>query len=70
MTNDGLMEHEIERIIDSRPWGQGYCYLVHWVGYRPEDNEWLLGHMLEDCEALDKWIENGGDGLDGPASAK
>ena len=26
--------------------------------------------MLEDCEALDKWIERGGDRLDGPASAE
>ena len=70
MTNDGLMEHKIEWIIDSRPWGQGYRYLVRWVGYRPEEDEWLLGCMLEDCKALNKWIENSGDGLDGPASAE
>ena len=70
MTDDGLMEHEIDRIIDSRPWGCGYHYLIRWVGYRPEDDEWLPGRMLEDCEALDKWIERGGDRLDGPASAE
>ena len=70
MTNDGLMEHEINKIIDSQQWGCGYCYLVHWVGYGPEDDEWLPAHTLENCEALDKWMENGGDGLIGPASAK
>ena len=70
MTDDGLMEHEIDKIIDSRPWGRGYRYLVRWVGYGPEDDEWLPGRMLEDCEALDKWIENDGDRLDGPASAE
>ena len=67
MTDDGLMEHEIDRIIDSRPWRCGYRYLIQWVGYGPEDDEWLPGRMLEDCEALNKWIERGGDRLDGPA---
>ena len=70
MTDDGLMEHEINKIIDSQPWGYGYHYLVWWVGYGPEDDEWLPGCMLEDCKALDKWIENGGDRLDGLASAE
>ena len=70
MTDNGLMEHEIEKIIDSQPWGRGYRYLIQWVGYGPEDDEWLPGRMLEDCKALDKWIENGGDRLDGPAFAE
>ena len=70
MTNNGLMEHKIDKIIDSQRWGHGYHYLVHWVGYRPEDDEWLLAHILENCEALNKWMENGGDRLIGPASAK
>ena len=70
MTDDGLMEHEINRIINSWPWGRGYHYLIQWVGYGPEDDEWLPGCMLEDCEALDKWIKRGGDRLDGPASAE
>ena len=70
MTDNELMEHEIDKIIDSWPWGHGYCYLVHWVGYRPEDNEWLPRCMLEDCEAVKKWIESSGDRLGGPASAK
>ena len=58
MTENGLMEHEIDKIIDSRPWGRGKRYLVRWVGYGPEDDEWLPGRMLEDCEALDKWVES------------
>ena len=70
MTNDGLMEHKIDRIIDSQPWGHGYQYLVHWLGYGPEDDKWLLGHMLKDCKALNKWIKSSGDRLSGPASAE
>ena len=69
MTDNGLMEHEINKIIDSQLWGCGYHYLIHWVGYRLEDNEWLPGHMLEDCKALDRWIKNSGDGLVGLASS-
>ena len=70
MTDDGLMEHKIDRTIDSWPWGHGYCYLIWWVGYGPEDDKWLPRHMLEDCKALNKWIKNGGDRLDGLASAE
>jgi len=62
LTPDGLREHEIERIIDSRPRGRGYQFLVRWTGFGPEDDEWLAACLLEDCEALDKWYESGGDG--------
>jgi hypothetical protein len=62
LTPDGLHEHEIERIIDSRPRGRGYQFLVRWKGYGPEDDEWLAARLLEDCEALDVWYDSGGDG--------
>ena len=62
LTPDGMQEHEIERILDAQPRGRGYRYLVRWVGYGPEDDEWLPGKMLKDCEALDRWIEAGGNG--------
>ena len=67
LTPDGMHEHEIECILDAQPRGCGHQYLVRWVGYGPEDNEWLPGRMLQDCEALDRWIESGGNG---PASGQ
>ena len=43
LTPDGMHEHEIEWILDTQPCGHGHWYLVRWVGYGPEDNEWLPG---------------------------
>jgi len=67
LTSDGLKEHEIDRILDSRPRGRGYQFLVRWKGYGPGDDEWLAGRQLEDCEVLDRWYASGGDG---PGSAQ
>jgi hypothetical protein len=67
LTPDGLQEHEIEHIINSRPRGRGYQFLVRWKGFGPEDDEWLRAGLLEDCEALDIWYESGGEG---PGSAR
>jgi hypothetical protein len=62
LTPDGLEEHEIDQVIDSRAHSHGYQYLVRWKGYGPEDDEWLPGHLLKDCKVLDQWFESGGDG--------
>jgi hypothetical protein len=67
LTPNGLEEHEIDHIIDSRTRGRGYQYLVRWKGYGPEYDEWLPRWLLEDCEVLDRWYESGGDG---PGSAR
>ena len=62
-----MQEHKIEQILNVQPHGHGYQYFIQWLGYGPEDNEWLPGKMLKDSEALNWWIESGGDG---PASAQ
>ena len=62
LTSNGLEEHEIESILDSRCQGCGWQFLVRWVSFGPEDDEWLNSQMLEDCEALDQWYEQDGDG--------
>ena len=59
LTPDGMQEHGIEQILDEKPQGRGYQYLVQWVGYSPEDDKWLPGRMLEDCKALNWWVEVG-----------
>ncbi|KAJ2925766.1 hypothetical protein H1R20_g11329, partial [Candolleomyces eurysporus] len=55
MTSEGAEEWWIDKIIDSRRRGRGWRYLVRWRGYGPEDDEWLPGKDLEECEALDIW---------------
>ena len=62
LTEDGLQEHHIESILDSKRQGRGWKYLVRWTGYGSEHDEWLSGKFLNDNEALDVWLENGGDG--------
>jgi hypothetical protein len=56
VTEDGVEEYGVERIIDSRRRGRGWSYLVRWEGYGPEEDTWLPGSELADCEALDRWI--------------
>jgi hypothetical protein len=59
LTDSGLKEYHIQEIIDSRPHGKGWQYLVRWTGYGPEHDRWLAGSTLSDCEALDVWLDKG-----------
>jgi hypothetical protein len=60
VTEDGTEENMIDKIVDARRRGRGKQYLVRWVGYDRDHDEWLSGKMLEDTEALDIWeAENG-----------
>ena len=60
VTEDGTEENMIDKIVDARHRGRGMQYLVRWVGYDRDHDEWLSGKMLEDTEALDIWeAENG-----------
>jgi ''chromo'' (CHRromatin Organisation MOdifier) domain. len=52
-----MEEYTIEKIIDERRHGRGFQYLVRWVGYGPEEDCWLPRQELEDCQALDGWLE-------------
>ena len=58
VTSDGQLENFIEHIIDEKKIGHSKKYLVRWLGYGPEDDEWLSKKELEDCEALDNWERN------------
>lgn len=55
VTEDGQMENFIEKIVDEKKVGRGKKYLVRWVGYGADEDEWLPRRDLEDCEALDVW---------------
>ena len=60
VTKNGTEENMINKFVDAwhRSWGTQY--LVRWVGYNRDHDEWLLGRMLEDMEALEIWeAENG-----------
>ena len=63
VTSNGLEEYHIDSIIDSCRRGTGWQFLVRWTGYGPEEDRWLPGRELDDCEALDSWLASGGDGL-------
>jgi ''chromo'' (CHRromatin Organisation MOdifier) domain./Integrase core domain. len=59
VTLEGMEEYAIEKIMDERRRGRGFQYLVRWVGYGPEEDRWLPRRELEDCQALDRWLEDG-----------
>ena len=62
VTEDGTEETLIDKIVDERRRGRGKQYLVRWVGYGKEHDEWLPCSELDDTEALDIWErENGTD---------
>jgi hypothetical protein len=56
MTDDGVEEYLIDRIIDERKKGKGPQYLVRWDGYGPEHDTWLSSSTLDECEALERWL--------------
>jgi len=60
LTPDGLEEFHMQEIIDACKWGHSFQYLVYWTSYGPEHDHWLVGWDLEECEALDKWLEVSG----------
>jgi hypothetical protein len=51
-----MWEHVVEKIMDERTRGRGKQYLVRWVGFGPEHDEWILSRLLNN-EALDLWEE-------------
>ena len=52
LTLDSLEENVNKSIINSRCRGWGWQFLVRWVGFGAEDDEWLGSTMLEDCKVL------------------
>lgn len=50
-------EYLVDKIIDHKKIGKSNMkYLVRWVGYGPEDDQWISGRDLDDNEALDKYL--------------
>lgn len=62
VTEEGQLENFIDKILDERKVGRGRKYLVRWVGFGEEDDEWLPRRDLEDCEALDAWEKEKSEG--------
>ena len=59
---DGSEEHVIDRIIDERPRGRGWQYLVRWKGYGPGDDEWLPRREIEETITLEEWLKRRNSG--------
>lgn len=53
---NGEEEYYVDKILEERKQGRGVQYLVRWCGYGAEEDRWLPGRELQDCEALDIWL--------------
>ena len=52
-------EYLVDKIIDHKKIGKSNIkHLVRWVGYGPEDDQWISGRDLDNNEALDKYLED------------
>jgi hypothetical protein len=56
----GEEEWLVEEIVDEQKRGRGTQYLVKWCRYGDEENRWVPKCELEQCEALDKWLQQKG----------
>jgi hypothetical protein len=61
----GEEEWMIDEIVDERRRGRGMQYLVKWTGYGDEENRWLPSRELNECEALDRWLNRDNNATDG-----
>ena len=56
---DGTPEHFIQKIINKKKISHNNVkYLVWWVGYSPEDDQWISVHDLDNNEALDLYLKD------------
>jgi len=58
LTAEDFEEYLIEKIVDAKRCGRGWRYLVRWIGYGAEEDMWLPGREVADCEALDVWLKS------------
>jgi hypothetical protein len=60
LTDQGTEENLIDKIIDARKRGRGKQYLVRWIGFGKDHDEWLPRKELEETEALEIWEQQNG----------
>ncbi|KAF5341699.1 hypothetical protein D9611_001330 [Ephemerocybe angulata] len=63
ITAEGEVEWYVDCIVDEErrvPEGEKrkcLMYLVRWLGYSPNEDSWVKAVDMEECEALDKWLD-------------
>ena len=53
---DGVEEFPVDTIIDKQKGGRGMQYLVHFRDQPPSEDWWLSSSLLQENEALDRWL--------------
>jgi hypothetical protein len=51
VNDEGTSKFEVDYIVDSRPIGRGFQYLVHWKGYDESDHTWEPASRLKNAQA-------------------
>jgi hypothetical protein len=64
ITIDKHQEYYVDEILAVRAYYGSLQYLVKWKGFGPEHNEWLKAEEVNECEALDKYLETHGELVD------
>ena len=55
---DGVLEFEVQAVVDSRIWRHKLQYLVDWVGYDASDRTWEPADALANTDAIANFHKN------------
>ena len=61
VTENGVVEQEIESILDHQRRGRGFRFLVHWKGFPSSHDSWLPGSECRDLAASDPYLPENPD---------